>query len=49
METFFATLKTECATQPFATRIQAHTAFFRGKINVYLIGEEKEFSNLQSY
>lgn len=28
MESFFATLKTECATQPFATRTQARSAIF---------------------
>jgi len=28
MESFFGTLKTECATQPFATRAQARTAIF---------------------
>jgi transposase InsO family protein len=28
MESFFGTLKSECATQPFATRAQAHTAIF---------------------
>lgn len=28
MESFFGTLKTECATQPFATRTQARTAIF---------------------
>ena len=28
MESFFATLKTECATQPFATRAEARTAIF---------------------
>lgn len=28
MESFFATLKTECATQPFATRSQARSAIF---------------------
>lgn len=28
MESFLATLKTECATQPFATRAQARTAIF---------------------
>ncbi len=27
-ESFFATLKSECATQPFATRVQARTAIF---------------------
>ena len=27
-ESFFATLKTECASQPFATRAQARTAIF---------------------
>jgi len=28
MESFFSTLKTECASQPFATRAQARTAIF---------------------
>ncbi|MFH1184828.1 MAG: IS3 family transposase, partial [Chloroflexota bacterium] len=28
IESFFHTLKTECATQPFATRAQARTAIF---------------------
>jgi putative transposase len=28
LESFFATLKTECATQPFATRTQARSAIF---------------------
>jgi putative transposase len=28
MESFFGTLKTECASQPFATRAQARTAIF---------------------
>jgi putative transposase len=28
MESFFSTLKTECATAPFATRAQAHTTIF---------------------
>ena len=28
MESFFGTLKTECATQPFAIRAQARTAIF---------------------
>ena len=27
-ESFWATLKTECATQPFATRAQARSALF---------------------
>jgi transposase InsO family protein len=28
MESFFSTLKSECARQPFATRAQARTAIF---------------------
>jgi len=28
MESFFGTLKSECATQPFATRAQARTVIF---------------------
>ena len=28
MESFFGTLKTECVTEPFATRAQARTAIF---------------------